>query len=99
MDARSLLCTVYNSRSQWSEERLLLHDLLAAAEGRPGVFIELGALDGLSGSNTLALERCFNWTGCDLPSCVTLAQSTPCAIEPREHNILRICRGPRVLYC
>ena len=64
MDTNSLLCTARNSRSQWSEERLLLPDLLAAAEGRPGVFIELGALDGLSGSNTLALERCFNWTGC-----------------------------------
>ena len=63
MDRRSLVCTDFHSRSQWSEERLLLPDLLRAAGGRPGTFIELGALDGILYSNTLALERCFNWTG------------------------------------
>ena len=28
-----------------------------------GVFVEMGALDGLIGSNTLAFERVLNWTG------------------------------------
>ena len=51
------------SRSQWAEERILLPILLQLARGRPGRFVELGALDGFSFSNTLALERCYNWTG------------------------------------
>lgn len=42
---------------------MLLPELLAAAGGRPGVFVELGALDGVQYSNTIMLERCFNWTG------------------------------------
>lgn len=41
----------------------MLPSLLLAARGKPGCFVELGALDGLSFTNTLALERCFNWTG------------------------------------
>ena len=32
-------------------------------DGRPGTFVEIGANDGLSGSQTLVLERCYNWTG------------------------------------
>ena len=28
-----------------------------------GIFVEIGAYDGIHGSNTLMLERCFNWTG------------------------------------
>ena len=29
----------------------------------PGTFVELGALDGVTGSNTILLERCFGWNG------------------------------------
>lgn len=53
-------CLLRTSRSQWGEERVLLPALLEATGGRPGVFVELGALDGLQYSNTLALERCLN---------------------------------------
>ena len=28
-----------------------------------GIFVEIGAYDGIHSSNTLMLERCFNWTG------------------------------------
>ena len=58
-------CVLRESRSQHGEERMLLPTLIAAAGGlgRPGTFVELGALDGLTYSNTVALERCFNWTG------------------------------------
>lgn len=37
--------------------------LMAGGLGARGVFVELGAYDGITYSNTLALERCFNWTG------------------------------------
>ncbi|KAL1520014.1 hypothetical protein AB1Y20_023494 [Prymnesium parvum] len=50
-------------RSQWGEDRTLLPLLLDATKGGPGVFVELGALDGDTYSNTIMLERCFNWTG------------------------------------
>ena len=63
MDTRGLSCTLKHSHSQWFEERLLLPSLLQLTGGRPGTFVELGALDGVKYSNTLALERCFNWTG------------------------------------
>ena len=42
---------------------LALPLLLHAAHGKPGVFVELGALDGSSLSNTYALEKCFGWRG------------------------------------
>ena len=29
----------------------------------PGIFVEIGALDGLSGSNTLFFERMYDWRG------------------------------------
>ena len=50
-------------RSQWGEERVLLPLLQHVTRGKPGVFTELGALDGVSLSNTFALERCFGWRG------------------------------------
>ena len=46
-----------------TEDLLLLPTLLRATRGRPGTFVEMGALDGITGSTTLVLERCFNWTG------------------------------------
>jgi FkbM family methyltransferase len=63
MDPSGLSCALKHSHSQWFEERLLLPSLLQLTGGRPGTFVELGALDGVKYSNTLALERCFNWTG------------------------------------
>lgn len=63
MDAARLACVLAASHSQWMEEQLLLPSLLEAAGGRPGTFVELGALDGVKYSNTLALEACYNWTG------------------------------------
>lgn len=37
--------------------------LLMASNGRPGVFIEIGAFNGMTLSDTLPLEWCLNWTG------------------------------------
>ena len=56
-------CALKNAASQHAEDLLLLPTLLLATGFQPGVFVELGALDGHRYSNTLVLERCFNWTG------------------------------------
>lgn len=37
--------------------------LLAATHNVAGTFVEIGAFDGISGSQTYLLERCFNWRG------------------------------------
>lgn len=56
-------------RSAFGEELLLLPTLLRASAERNGgryaggTFVELGALDGVTISNSLLLERCFNWRG------------------------------------
>ena len=56
-------CTHTNLRSQWDKERYLLPLVILATGGQPGTFVELGALDGLTFSNTLVLERCYGWRG------------------------------------
>ena len=56
-------CAVNTSHSQHMEDLLLLPSLLRASGDAPGVFIELGALDGIRFTNTLVLERCFGWSG------------------------------------
>lgn len=48
------------SRSQFGEE---MRSLIFFGEKRNGVFVELGALDGLTISNTLYLETCRGWSG------------------------------------
>lgn len=58
----ALDCALAVSRSQYGEDLALLEPLLRIAEGG-GTFVEIGALDGLAFSNTLALERCFGWRG------------------------------------
>jgi len=62
----SMECAVTHSHSQHFADIALLPYLLNAAKetfGGKGVFVEIGALDGVRFSNTLMLERCFNWTG------------------------------------
>lgn len=41
----------------------LLMRQLTRDQRRTGVFLEIGAFDGVHGSNTYALERCLGWTG------------------------------------
>lgn len=55
-------CVARQSKSQWGEDKVLMTALLEL-QPHGGTFVELGALDGISLSNTFALERCMNWTG------------------------------------
>ena len=42
---------------------MVLAPLRCMLGGRPGTFVELGAYTGVDLSNTVMLERCYNWTG------------------------------------
>lgn len=55
-----------NARSQFGEDQVLAPLLVRLARdffGGVGSFVELGAVDGITHSNTLLFERCFNFTG------------------------------------
>jgi len=56
-------CASKNRKSQFGEDLLLLPLLLNLTANRPGTFVEIGAWDGVSLSNTFVLEHCYNWTG------------------------------------
>jgi len=60
---RAVRCSLLNVHSQWGEDVALLPTLLGAAGARPGTFVEIGAYTGVEFSNTVMLERCWNWTG------------------------------------
>ena len=53
-------CT--RSQSQFGEE-LSVIQLLGWQMKRDGIYVEMGALDGVTYSNTLALRTCLGWTG------------------------------------
>lgn len=74
-------CVLSNARSQWGEDLMLLPFLRRASGWRPGIFVELGALDGVSLSNTHVLERCYNWTGL--------------LVEANPANFANLARSPR----
>ena len=56
-------CVCTHTKAQFREDCKLLPLLLSVLPPSGGRFVELGALDGLTGSNTYALETCLNWTG------------------------------------
>ena len=79
-------CFASSSRSQHGEEELVLPLLLNATGGRRGVFVELGALDGVRFSNTFALEKCLGWGG-------VLIEADPQnfrLLEQSERNVTRV---------
>lgn len=60
-------CATHHHRSQFGEDTWLLPTLLLAS-GRGQLhsqhsFVEIGAYDGTTISNTYLLEKCCNWTG------------------------------------
>ena len=57
-------CALNQSRSFKGEDLLLLPTLLGSLNGtQSGSFVELGAYDGVTHSNSYMLERCFGWRG------------------------------------
>ena len=56
-------CIRKNAMSQHWEDRMVFLPLRCMRDGQPGTFVELGAYTGIRLSNTLMLERCFDWTG------------------------------------
>jgi hypothetical protein len=74
-------CALRHSQAGFGEDILLLPTLLRATHLLPGTFVELGALDGIMGSNTYMLEKCFNWTGV--------------LIEGNEENFKRLSQSDR----
>ena len=55
-------CALNNTHSFKSEDLLLLPSLYALNHGH-GTFVEIGAFDGITGSNTIMLEMCLGWRG------------------------------------
>ena len=76
-DARRAECLAKELST--GEDLALLPLLLLAAGGKPGVFVELGAFDGVTGSQTLALERCLGWRG-------VLVEASPRNFEKLRHS-------------
>ena len=56
-------CMRSTSRSQGLEDLALLQTLHCLAGGRAGRYVEIGAFDGITFSNTYALEQCLGWGG------------------------------------
>jgi FkbM family methyltransferase len=56
-------CIQKFSKYLTDELRDILPLLDRTARGRPGVFLEIGAFDGMDGSQSFLLERCFGWSG------------------------------------
>jgi hypothetical protein len=58
--------------SQQGEDLVILSELFTAADGQVltgGVFLEVGGLDGIKFSNTLALDRHLGWSGVLIEGC------------------------------
>lgn len=65
---------------------------------RGGFFVEAGAVDGLAYSNTLAMERYFNWSGVLVEArreCIESIQH----FRPRSHAVRALLGPPDVTEC
>jgi FkbM family methyltransferase len=68
-----------HSRSQWSQDMFVWY----ATQGKPNLrYLEIGAADGVTHSNTLALRDCLSWNG-------VLVEP-----HPEQFDVLTFTRGP-----
>ena len=63
LSAAQKACIKEHSKSQWQEDIRLIAGLHAITGGKPGTFVEIGALDGVLFSNSYVFEKCLGWTG------------------------------------
>ena len=85
-----LSCMLRHSHSQHGEDVLLLPTLSYITGGRPGVFVEIGANDGMYMSNTIGLERCLNWTG-------LLIEANPTTFKTLRYHYHKGCRSAQIV--
>ena len=91
-----LRCVLRESKS--NEDIVLLPLLLEAAAHKPGSFTELGAFDGITGSQTWLLEKCFGWGGVLIEASPRnydlLNQTHRSRRSPKVHAA--VCNGPGI---
>jgi len=80
-----------NSCSQGHEEEIVLR---AFFQGKlNGVYVELGALDGIKYSNTLKLASCFGWSGLLIEACLENFHALEQNLVKRPSNITKAVHG------
>ena len=78
----------------------VVHVFFSHRLSKPGVFVEVGAQDGVSNSNTVAMERCLGWKGLLVEASVCAeceaarhrpgSAVEPCAIAPCPSGAIEI---------
>lgn len=88
-ELRYIDCFLSFKSQTLAEDRVLFPTLLAAAGGPriPGTFVEIGALDGVDGSNSHLFEHCFAWRG-------ALIEANPNNFERLLRNTNGTTRAP-----
>lgn len=83
-------------------EDVALHAQFFAEDDRPGTYVEMGALDGLVLSNTVALDRMLLWDGVLVEAnphlCPTLMRNRPnartlCTAVSANYSVLQFEKG------
>ncbi|CAE8620762.1 unnamed protein product [Polarella glacialis] len=69
------------SRSQFGEEKAVI-SYFNWTKKQHGVYVEIGAMDGLTMSNTILLHTCMNWSG-------ILVEGSPQAFSALQRNAAR----------